>query len=85
MPYHPAPLPLQKWSDLLGPELGEDERKWGKRGLVVLWEEGGYGFGDELCGEEGGEFDDAPEGDEGTVEPQRVERGWVELGGEMVG
>ena len=46
---------------------------------------GGYGFGDELCGEEGGEFDDAPEGDDGTVEPQRVERGWVELGGEMVG
>ncbi|KAL7415063.1 hypothetical protein BDY24DRAFT_383598 [Mrakia frigida] len=84
VPYHSAPLPLVKWSQLLGPELGEEERKWGKVGFIVLKEDGAYGFGDEDVsgsgnGPVGEAFEDAAEGG------GEVERGWVELGGEVVG
>lgn len=55
--------------------------------MVVLREDGAYGFGDEArIVERGGEFDDAvEEGDAGDGVAVEVERGWVELGGEVVG
>jgi len=77
----------------LGLELGEEERKWGKVGFIVLKEDGAYGFGDEDASGSGsgsatvGEMvEDAVEGGGEEVRGvKEVERGWVELGGEVVG
>lgn len=75
----------------MGPELGEEERKWGKVGFIVLKEDGAYGFGDEDVSGNGsgsatvGErVEDAVEGGGEEAEVKEVERGWVELGGEVV-
>lgn len=72
--------------------MGEEERKWGKVGFIVLKEDGAYGFGDEDVsgsgsgnGPVGEAFEDAAEGGGEVEEPKEVERGWVELGGEVVG
>ena len=51
IPYNPVPICLRTWSALLGPDLSEEERKWEKRGSVVLRQDGAYGFGDEVRSE----------------------------------